>query len=335
MALVCPQCNGTFDQQMECPRCGVRLGFDPEERVRGTLVTETPSWQQKPLGRILVGILLAQGLAHGLGLAFDAGFLTGSQQATDSIWSTVFGFVLLQSAQAVGLLVAGALAGAGQHRGFILGALVGLLNSILLLSLQTLNNYPMSELVLYGQPALHVFCGAVGGLIGSLIWKPPPTIELALPVAPKKGKKRDVPSQFAGPIAWPRVAAGTIIAAGGAVSARLVLDFIITHSQGELKLSSALQSEMVTWEIAALIVILGAIFSGMNCFNGLKQGLCVGVVATILVVAYRLSNPRTTLDDVIFTVFFIGGLSLFGGWFGSKLFPPVISRPKQRIPSYS
>ena len=65
MAMVCPQCASSYEQRLQCPTCGVRLLYDfrgPKPAAQAAAVR----WQQTPWGRILIGLVLAQGLYFGL-----------------------------------------------------------------------------------------------------------------------------------------------------------------------------------------------------------------------------------------------------------------------------
>jgi len=76
MAMVCPQCNGSFEQRWHCPSCGVRLLYQTRQtRTGGGSPGETDPWQQTPWGRILIGLLLAQGIYYSLRHLFTAGLL--------------------------------------------------------------------------------------------------------------------------------------------------------------------------------------------------------------------------------------------------------------------
>src|SRR5438270_11891039 len=85
MAMVCPQCNGAYDQQLSCPKCSTRLDYQIPRGRKESSDWEAPSqWQQTPWGRIVVGLLLAQGLYYGLRQLFTAGLLvTGDEAAPD------------------------------------------------------------------------------------------------------------------------------------------------------------------------------------------------------------------------------------------------------------
>src|SRR5260370_25549104 len=61
MAMVCPQCRGSFSQRLDCPQCGVRLVFQDARHGRDESSDGLPAnWQQTPWGRLVVGLLLAQ-----------------------------------------------------------------------------------------------------------------------------------------------------------------------------------------------------------------------------------------------------------------------------------
>ena len=65
MAMVCPQCASSYEQRLQCPTCNARLLYDPrgpKPAARSSAVR----WQQTPWGRILIGLVLAQGLYFGL-----------------------------------------------------------------------------------------------------------------------------------------------------------------------------------------------------------------------------------------------------------------------------
>src|SRR5262249_39726561 len=93
---------------------------------------------------------------------------------------------------------------------------------------------------------------------------------------------------------------------------------------GYFQTSHLLQDQVITWEIKAFFLLLGAAIAGTSTFNGVKQGLCVGVLSTgILVAAAPSSAPVIVL---ILTMTSCVLLSLVGGWFGCQLLPPVLKR---------
>jgi hypothetical protein len=329
MAMVCPQCNGVYDQHLECPTCSVRLLYDANPR------RDEGQWQQTPWGRILVGLLLAQGLAHGLRLVARASLQVSDEADDHALWSTVTGILLLQGLQGFGLLVGGTVCGAGQQRGILYGSFVGLVNGLIFLFMQLGRGDELNEVAMYGQPVLHLAFGAVGGLLGALIWRPLPTVRFQ-PLSDVAGKVRaPVPSLgfWSGPISWVRVLAGVMLVVSGVVWAKSILGFVIEASEGKLEISSHLQGRLVMWEICAIAALLGAGVSGASTANGAKQGLLTGIGAAMVIMGIYLGNPQSTLDLTSYFVSTLLLLTLAGGWFGSQLFPPVAanSRRSRRI----
>ena len=114
MIMVCPQCKGTFDGVLQCPKCGVRLMLATE---KGPQLTQTKQgkWHQTPPGRIMAGLVLGLGLSYGL-LLFVTRLLKMESLAPQA---SVFIFLGIQ---AVALAAGGMLAGAGQTKGILFGA---------------------------------------------------------------------------------------------------------------------------------------------------------------------------------------------------------------------
>jgi hypothetical protein len=326
MSMVCPQCHGSYSQRLHCPACNVRLEYHTgASGRRPTLPGDRNAWQHSPWGRILIGLLLAQGLYYGLwhlGQAL-AGLLAVNSEAAHGIWVTLAGLLVLQGLQAVSLLAGGSLAGAGKRQGVAYGSLVGLING--LISVWTLhgNSQLYSAVLLYGQPILHTAFGAAGGLLGVLVWRP--LAPVGAPAAPPGPVARSRSrSPFAGPVAWFRVLAGIGVALGGALWANVILDFILAASDGRLTLDSELQAHLVTWEISALAMILGSAWAGATTPNGLKQGLFVGLGTASVLLGIRLNGRGFHPEAVILTLTSALLLCVVGGWFGSQLFPPLV-----------
>src|SRR5206468_629269 len=129
--------------------------------------------------------------------------------------------------------------------------------------LQQVRREPLTEVALYAQPLLHLTFGALGGLVGSMIWRPLPTV--AVPLAPPRvGKRTGGPTLalLSGPVAWWRVAAGGAIVLCGLFWPKYILDFVVNASQGQLTLQSQLQAQLITWEIIGVLTLLGAGVAG-------------------------------------------------------------------------
>jgi hypothetical protein len=338
MAMVCPQCNGAFEQRWHCPSCGVRLIYQSHEtRIRPTLAEGIGRWQQTPWGRIFVGLLLAQGLYYSLRHLCTAGILAAGDNSSRGVWDTLYGLVLLQGLQGAALLVGGMLTGAGKRQGAFFGAVVGVWNGVISILVASSTSQVLTPVALYGQPILQTAFGAVGGFLGSLIWRPLPVVLGAGDSRPAPvlltSKKRE--SIFDGPVAWGRVLTGVAVAAGGTIWAKVILELVLEGSEGKLTIDSHLQAELVTWEVTALAMILGGSLAGATTRNGLKQGLFVGLGVAAVNAALRFESAQFRLEPVLFPTFAAVALGLVGGWFGGQLFPPVLhlTRPKNTGPT--
>jgi hypothetical protein len=320
MAMICPQCSRSYEQRLECPSCGARLlfqgaaGAGPENQ-----------WQQTPWGRILIGLILAQGLAHGLQMATTAGLQASGQADGQTLWSTLPGLLLLLGLQGFSLLVGGVITGAGQRRGILYGSFVGLVNGLIFLFVELGKGAPLTEVTLLTQPIMNLAFGAVGGLIGTLIWKPLPTVRLKeLPQV--SGKARPTPTRSTlldGPISWPRVVAGIAVVVCGIIWSQKILAFILDASEGKLVIATHLQAKLVTWEISAVLAFLGAGLAGATTANGLKQGLLVALGSVVLIAGITIGNPKVVVTDAAFMLASLACLTVAGGWFGCELFPPL------------
>lgn len=344
MPLACPQCNQVFEKAGVCPLCNAVLLYHAthvqhDTPMPGTAAdSETSQWQQTPWGKIAIGLILAQGLSFGLFQLLTAGFLA-TGDGTDA-WDTLWGILLRHSIHAVSLILGGALTGAGQSRGIIYGSLVGFTSGAVSFFLRGHGGEAYSTNLVYLEPMLHMAIGAIGGALGMLIWRPIPTIPELDGTTPTP-----IPSfqwgpalgrLFAGPVHVARVSAGAFVVVVGVVWSHAILEFLLHASAGNLAISSKMQAQLVSMEISALCVILGAGFAGATTRNGVKQGLCVGVGASVIVLGIQITNPKITPESAIFTLAGINTISLVGGWFGSQLFPPLSAdRRRRRFSIYS
>jgi hypothetical protein len=336
MAMFCSKCQSSYQQRLKCPQCGGRLDYQPAGRssAGNDPGDRSGRWQETPWGRIAVGLLLAQGLYYGLWHLGNAGMLAVDSQLAASFWSSMPGLIVVQALQAVGLLLGGSLAGAGRQRGIMFGALVGVWNGLLFLIMQSGQKHLLTPVALYGQPLLQTAFGALGGAIGRFIWKPPsdpvvPALAAAGGKATPAGKSW-LARRFAGPIAWGRVLVGTAVAIAGSLSAGLILDFVLEAGHGKLAVETHLQAHLITWEITALAVVVGSALAGATTRNGLKQGLCVGILTSVVLGGAALSQARFDIFVLVLTVATAMTMALAGGWFGGNLFPPLIPASKRR-----
>jgi hypothetical protein len=268
-------------------------------------------------------VLLAEGLYFGLRSLCTAGILAILEAGPADSWSTLLGLILSQALQGICLVLGGTLAGAGQRRGFVMGAMVGVWAGIIFVVTNQLEQTLLTPVALYGLPVLQIASGALGGSLGTLVWKPMPNFDAllgnALNIKPAPRRL----SPFAGPIAWGRVMLGTGLAAAGAQSANLILQFVLESCKGSLNIESHLQAQLVTWEITGLAMLAGSAVAGATTFNSVKQGLAVGVATAAVLLCIRLTLQNPPLQSLVFVVLAALGLGLIGGWFGGQLFPPI------------
>ncbi len=334
MAMVCPRCRSPFEQRLSCPHCDVRLEFiDPRALRKRQPMRFTMNWQHTPWGRTLVGLLLAQGLFYGFRHLLSSALMGLYPDAPTEALGELWVIVLLQSVQLVALLLGGVIAGANQRHGVLQGAALGVVNGILTSFLHPASWPGPTTVVVYGTPLLHAVCGAVGAWLGYLIWTPLPeqaVPELTDQQQPKVAKVS--PPRFKGPIAWFRVAFGTVVAAVGCISARTLLEAVLNNTS-VLVAEALWQEKLITWEIQALAILAGGVVAGSGYFNGLKQGLCQAV-GLCLVMAGFLGAKGASAETLLLTLGSCFFLSLVGGFFGSQLFPPVVGkRPRGMGPA--
>jgi hypothetical protein len=287
-----------------------------------------PRWQQTTWGRILIGLILSQGLFYGFRHLCSA-ILLGleDEAAVQQTLNSLQGFLFLQGLQILALVLGCVLAGSGQRHGAFLGLFVGLWNGTLSVLTSSNPGQALTAIAMYGQPLVHAAFGAVAGWIGCLIWKPLPA---AGPNASKLvhklgggGTKRRAPL-FAGRIAWFRVLVGTALAVAGTLSATAILDFVEDFSHGKFGTTPGLQDEIVTWEVKALAVLAGGLLAGATRSNGLKQGLIVGIVAGGILIGIPLGANKGSPPILAATMAGAVAFALVGGFFGSQLFPPLV-----------
>jgi hypothetical protein len=362
MPMICPQCKGAFDQRIDCPSCGVRLY--PQDGAKRSLLERAHDGlqlQQTPWTRIGVGLLISQGLYYGLRqLAMAALIANIGKEATDAWWDTLDGLLLQQGFQVVGLLAGGMLAGAGQRRGIVYGALMGLWNGVVFILVQSITGRMLNALEWFHQPTLQAAFGAafgaVGGLLGSVLWKPLAPLTArggpVVPLPPTQALRRT--PAMVGPISWGRAMAGIAVAVVGAMWADWVFNFI--SKTAEWPAENRAQQAFLIWEISALGLLVGSALAGSSTYNGLRQGLIVGIGVTAALVGVEIARgaalpaasflmtltrpvlgefPPLTHSVVAVTISTML-LAALGGWFGSQLLPPIYNLPRRKsISSFS
>jgi hypothetical protein len=330
MSMVCPQCAASYEQRYHCPVCGARLLY-ADDRGYGRRWRIPGRWQHTPWGRILIGLLLSQGLFYGLRhLATAAVLAYAGEAGARELFASTQGVVLMQALQLFALLLGGMLAGSVQPHGLALGAVVGVWNGVFAALTTRGPVQALSPVALYGLPLVHAAVGALGGWFGRAVWKPLPVEAPAGPVPPRRPAPRRRLSLLAGQVAWARAAAGAAVAVAGYLFAAVLYRLLLRAGDGTLESTGQMLDEVVTWEIKALAVLGGAGLAGANCLNGLKQGLVVGVLTALVLAALEARVPDRWGQVAASLAVSSLCLSLVGGWFGSQLFPPVVSRKRLR-----
>jgi hypothetical protein len=282
-------------------------------------------WMHTASGRVVLGILLVQGLFYALRHLFT-GIALMSGEANDPVqaWTSPNGHLGLQVLQVLAPALGAILAGAGHRNGMVLGLLVGAANGALSLVLP-LTFRANGVVAFYGLPLLQTLSGAMGGWIGCTIWKPIQPVAF-LRAEKKTGVAKLRLPAFEGKVAWFRVVLGSVLAVAGSIYAGKVIDLVLTLAAGRLDKYLMFQDEMVSWEIKALAVLLGAGIAGAGAHNGVKQGLFVGLLTGLGLLAIPTRHGTSTVFGL--TLVSAMALSLAGGWFGSQLLPPLVKVPK-------
>jgi hypothetical protein len=330
--MVCPQCNTTYEQRWQCPLCQTRLLFHDARRLPRRSPGRSTPWQQRPLGRIFIGLILAQGLFYGLRHLITSGLLAvQAREAAEQIGTATASVLLLQGIQMFALFTGTVFAAAGQRRAVFLGVMIGAWNGVFSVLLLADRAQAQTLIALLGQTLLQAVMGAIGGWFGAAVWKPLPDTnsrQVAV-VRPRRFLRRNR-NLFRGPVAWIRVALGVSLAVAGTLTATLVFEKILDISHGTLGTADELQDRLITWEIKSLALLFGGALAGATTSNGLKQGLWVGLISTVILIGIEMSYVERLLHVAGLTAVGVLSLSLAGGWFGSQLFPPVIRRPRGR-----
>src|SRR5689334_15245860 len=126
MPAACPQCGNVHDNAGPCPRCGstgpARTGGS------GGL---GPRWLHTVTGRLIIGLIVSQGLFYALERLLTGVLLAIKGGTAQELWAEPENLIYLQTAQLIAALVGGILAGGGQEGALSVGAVVGAWNGVL------------------------------------------------------------------------------------------------------------------------------------------------------------------------------------------------------------
>jgi hypothetical protein len=331
---------------MLCPRCGIRTDDASAAGAPAVLADDQPS----STGGLLIGLLLAQGLYYGLRHLAAAWLLYSGDPAGEvEFWDhSLPGLVTLQAIQALSLLVGGMIATAGRRHGVAVGAILGVLNALLLILLQKAFHQSADDFTAFVQPVIHAFVGAVGGTIGSRVWQPRPELP------PMTGDGRTgsaelttvIPEQSVEPEheAWPwaYIVLGVAIAVGGTLGAGLIRDFVVLAGGGK---GREMQSQFITWEISLLAQVIGGAFAGAGTRGSGLYGFWVGAatavvlgviqslaplrIATQAAPGWLTSGAAEGASGLVVQTIQAVLLGTVGGWLGSLVLPHDPGRPNR------
>lgn len=330
MAIVCPKCMTIHEQGLLCSVCGGqlphRITIDPHRRSLGIAPL-----MQNPWGRLVIGLILAQGLFYAL-RHFFTGALLAAEGEQAGLWfsNPSQGFLLWMAMQAAALIVGGLLVGSSQRHALLLGFLLGVWSGVLSVLFRTVPAGSRLEL-LYGQPLIQGLIAALAAWIGSWIWRPIPS-----PVLPDtaKGPKVEVavrggPTFWEGPISWIRLLLGAAVIVAGSQAAPRIFKFIMEFAGGTLETDSYFHDRVVIWEIRILAILVGGVLAGANTFTGIKQGALAGLLSCGILLSMPSNQGSLTMatNTAVSTIF----LGILGGWFGAHLLPPVMKMKRRKV----
>lgn len=321
-------------------------------------------WSQRPWLRIVMGILVTQGLFLFLRRCVEAYHLLrigdhlaplqqfqaqlndwfalvvecGQIQPLRNAWHSENGFFLWQGLQVVALLLGGILAGAGQKASWQYGGLIGLINGFISL-IQLLpyqRQVQVPELFLYGQPLLYVVVGITASLIGAWIW--PPLIAASIDdlrhpkevVKPSWWDRLRALFDFSTlRVHWGRCLLCAVVAAVGIVFMRAGYLWVRDKlGLADFLYKRGVQNAQVTAMLYWLWVFLCAMAAGASTRHGWIQGFWVGLVSAVVLIVVNLNRPDQVFDVAEIPLSFATFLALgvTGGSFGARLLPPVLKQ---------
>ncbi|MFM7150861.1 MAG: hypothetical protein ACKO23_13550, partial [Gemmataceae bacterium] len=277
-------------------------------------------------------LLLSQGLLQGFGDLHRGFELTlraaGHEVSTHPLRS-------LEWLQILAIFVACGVVSAGYSQGIFLGLSIGIVHWFLLHFILLRYNPSSDQLaLLIGFMAMGVF-SAIGGYLGSRLWCPSEDSSSPKVIAKKDGKKRwDPEISFGGRIAWISVISGAVLGSFGVVYAPLFLQKIMDLFGVRFASNQDYQERLLIWEMRGLAILVGGFAAGFGKFNGLKQAFFSGLFSIFFLILYEKSPFGDSLQGIFLLVFGILSVSLFGGWLGCQLFPPLVEKSKKHVNPY-
>ena len=354
MLLFCPACQAPFPNASRCPRCGGLLLMPhevaPDAKPRKP--KEAAPVRPTLFGRVLVGTALGIG-----GYLALRRLVIGAVLAVDSDpkewWISSTGLIADQSLQGMAVVFGALIAGSGQSKGSTTGGIVGAVCGLLFLGYDLAGGADPKNLSLYLQPAVLVVLGLLGGLLAALVWSPPPQFLLGLPGAGKLSSLQlnEVADTIRKrPTSWPRVLVGATLMIVGITLANDIRMKVQWYSAG-LFHSEQRDAAFITWQLALLFGLGGAMFAGADTGVGTRHGVYAGAIAALgiyglsvqrgidhlflplrfwlskLSVPMEAVNAPETAAAVIASVLALG---IVGGWMGGALWQPIVPEHMRR-----
>lgn len=261
-------------------------------------------------------------------------------------WSGLPGFFAWGTLQAVCVLLGSILAGAGQRDWIFYGLALGFINTVIDLALSGNRFFEISPIMILLLMIASFLAGVVGCRIGAWIWRPLDTAKTTLELgmggkAPGGIAVRDL---FAGlnfltlRVNWLRIVIGAVLGILGAAFASELFYRTVNAIglRGALEQALDVKTNIFIIMVRTMSVFVAGFIAGSNSTNGLAHGFWAGGMVALGLAVERylrgLTNPEAFVPQEVLAFSFIYlALCLLGGYFGSKLLPPVIHTGKRKL----
>ena len=149
-------------------------------------------------------------------------------------------------------------------------------------------------MLVYAEPIIHLAMGGIGGAIGMLIWRPIPK----LPEMEGTRRRRSRLSSFSFGERFCRPGScrpvsvrGAFIIVVGVVWSQAIMDVLAARQQRQLRHLVEAAGRAGEHGNRGFGCSAWRGFAGATTRNGLKQGLCVGLAASMIVLGIQIAGP--------------------------------------------
>lgn len=322
MPASCTKCGYEFHHDGICLKCGA---FSSAEDHGNS------TWLQRPLARLVIGIIFSQGLFYALDRLLHASLLLLGSSSASELGLHSKSALILQIMQWLAVLLGALFAGLRQTHPVYLGAILGAVHGIIAIIFRSIPSEAMGLLLFFTLPLRLAAVGAIGAAIGSWIWRAQQEIKFTQ-ILGTTSRFVQYPTKrlFHGPIAWPGVLIGVTISFSGAYFAGLLYAKLLDISGGLLGTESDLHERLIIWEVRIMAILLGGFIAGANTPNPLKQGLAVSLGTSTILLAFGLLRPSAWNGASGVLLLVSLALGTVGGWFGGTVLPPIIKNRPNR-----